>query len=258
MAPDSRSSDPATPARPLVIELVGLPGSGKSTVTGHLLDSGRFAGLAVGHRRLLGRGRRNRLAHLGSKARFHMRHRQCLFAALQFGLATCATSWTALRHAIGLASWSHGLQVARQRRFDLLVLDHGPVQESWSVAVSGDRLQREPATAALRVILGGADVDFAFVWLDVSIEVAVERLRGRRNGRSRFDRMDEREGSRLLGARRDDLARLFRDAANSTSEPTCRLNAGQPIPILSSAVSDFIEQRMSLNPRAAGRAGALR
>ena len=237
--PTATRSDP--PARPLVVEFVGLPGAGKTTVSRRVVAQQRWEGRVCGHRRQLGRGHSSRLVHYASKAAFHVRHRQHLPAALQVGLTVRPRSLSSALHAVALASWAYGLRVARERQLELLILDQGPLQEAWSVIVAGEHWDRRAMCRVLGGILVGSGLPFAFVHLHVDVELAIDRIRQRSFGGSRFDSMSDVEAKRVLTAHRADLEVLIGDAAAITGAAARTIDGSLPLDTLCAAVAEFID-----------------
>lgn len=229
------------PAQPLVVEFVGLPGAGKTTVSRRIVAQQQWDGRVCGHRRQLGRGHSSRLAYYARKAAFHVRHRQHLPAALRAGLTVHPRSLASALHAVALASWAHGLSVARERQLELLILDQGPLQEAWSVIVAGELWDRPAMSRVLGGILVGSELPFAFVHLHVDVDVAIDRIRQRTCRGSRFDSMSDVEATRILSAHRADLEVLVGDVAAITGAAACTVDGSLPVDTLCSAVTGFID-----------------
>jgi thymidylate kinase len=148
----------------LLVEFVGLPGAGKTTVAGHFPKDWLQRGQVMGAR-----------------------------VPVSWRLGLCRASWRFFlslrpRHGNGMRKlWRLADQLIYYTN-DLgrpLVLDQGVVQKIWSILVSRQDFDRRELE---RIVLFLAPVAPQFiVWIKTPVEDAVQRIAARTHGRSRFD-----------------------------------------------------------------------
>jgi hypothetical protein len=178
--------------RPLVVELAGPAGAGKTTLARALVvDSpATTTGVQVGPLSLA--------AGLGSAV-------PRLAAAR---LSAPGRWWTRdeLRSLAYLRAWRHavGDGDGDGDGVGLLVLDHGPVFRLASLAAFGPPMAASPAFAALRAGLAEdwGRLLHAVVWLDAPDEVLLRRIDGRTQ-QHRIQHVDHTEGARFLARYRE-------------------------------------------------------
>jgi hypothetical protein len=227
--------------RPLVCELVGLPGAGKTSAAARIVQQMRAGGCSCGDRPSLGRGRRSRALSQIRKAEFHLTHPRHLAAALRFGLSVHPLNIASVSRAYRVSNWAYGLSRARNRGFERVILDQGIVQELWSVTLTGSRWSPRALDAVLRGILAGTDVSLALVYLDIGIDEASDRLRRRPVTTSRFDRMELSEARALLSSREAGLKELFQRAVALTGAPWCRVDGERALEDVCAQVTAFVD-----------------
>jgi thymidylate kinase len=228
-------------AGPLVCELVGLPGAGKSTAAARIVQHLRAAGYACGDRRSLARDARSGATSRLRQAGFQVTHPYPLAAALRLGLSVRPLTIASVSRALGASSWAYGLSRLRQGGLERVVLDQGVVQELWSVTLTGKRWSPAAMDAVLRGVFGALFVPPALVYLDVGIDEAAARLRQRPNGSSRFDRMEPAEVRRLLSEREARLRQIFERAVTLTGARWCRIDGGRALDDVCADVMAFLD-----------------
>jgi thymidylate kinase len=232
---------PPSLGRPLLCELVGLPGSGKTTAAAHIVQAMRSEGWSCGDRSSLRSGSRSRALSRVRRIEFHLRNPSHLAAALRFGSSVRPMNIASLTRAYRVSNWAYGISPAQTRGWDRIVLDQGVLQELWSVTISGTRWSAAALDAILRTVLRDADISLALVYLDVSPEVAFERLRRRAPTSSRFDHMAPIEARALLSRHADDLRELFEHTVRLTGVPSLRVNGERVLDRIRADVTAFVD-----------------
>lgn len=180
IAEDGLSRNP-----PLVVELFGQPGAGKSTVARAAAEN-----LHAQTRANLGAlwKQRHILANLllVGRALFDA---SCLAQAA--ALARKARLWRAdsLSRLLRLVIKSHWLR----RQSGILLLEEGHLQDLWSIFYSAGRVDVDPHLISPLIACLYRGLDARVVFLDVSADELVDRIQGRSRGRSRLDRLAEEE-----------------------------------------------------------------
>lgn len=207
---------------PLVIELLGQPGSGKSTIvraSAEGLDLTTRAGLATAWRQL------PLLAKSGAFART-MGDGACLIAAIRLVASARLFDRNSLARLLRLLVKGHWLRAQRMP----LLLEEGHLQDLWSILYSAGRTNVDPTLLAplIRCLYRG--VDARIMLLELDTDQAVDRIRARRDGRSRFDRLAEYQ-LRTQWAATSQLPHQLADAARLAGLAVDRLDASLPVEV---------------------------
>lgn len=184
--------------RPLVIELCGLPGAGKTTVAGDLVDCLADHGVAA---RVVDRHLSadvSRALRLARKATTLAR----VVAAdpgREVAAARLLGSGQSNRRdtiALPVQWWVAKDVLARSRLLTgVAVAEEGLVQALWSAGLR----RRHGAADELAGLARTAAAPDVVVHLDVPVQVALHRLRSRRSRHSRVQRLEEHEQVAALG-----------------------------------------------------------
>ncbi|HUQ35390.1 MAG TPA: hypothetical protein VM144_03340 [Aestuariivirga sp.] len=161
---------------PLVIELVGLPGSGKSSIA-----------RAV-QARHLGRGELSIL-----EARLQWPVIQLLVAALNLALSARPFSITRIARAFKLVGF---LRYYRRHRNLPIIMDQGLAQKLWSMLAETQDFSLPLLTTTIRRLAPFAADHL--IWVETPAYVATDRIVGRTGGNSRFDGLPRDETAARL------------------------------------------------------------
>ena len=231
-------------SRPVVVEFVGLPGAGKSALAARLLEELTARGYDCSGRELL------RAEAGGSKLRYWFGHLGILRSTALAVLAVSASGPEAQRHAARLGRWASGFERLTRAGHEIVVLDQGVVQQAWSAlfrAPSG----RSHLLQLLDLILRDAAPRLVFVYCDVLLDVALQRIASRPQGKSTFDGMDQGQARRLLATHARDLRELFAHSVAALQAPHLTVDTGR---VLAESCRPVIELVESLVPSGARRA----
>jgi thymidylate kinase len=237
-------------SRPVVVEFVGLPGAGKSTLAARLLEELTTRGYDCVGRELLRAEAGGSPAVRWKRLRFWLGHVGILRSTTLAVLAVGAGGPEAQRHAARLGRWASGFERLNHAGHEIVLLDQGVVQQAWSSlfrAAAG----RSRLLQLLDLILRDAAPRLAFVYCDVPLDVALQRIAARPGGRSAFDGMDQAQARRLLASHGSDLRELFAHSVETLNAPHLTVDTGKDLAGLSRSVSDFV---ISLVPAGAERA----
>ena len=197
---------PEAPNRPVIIELAGLPGAGKSSLC---------AGLAVSHLE-----RRDIAMTRVKPGRDLWRFAG---AALRLCFTTRPLSLNRLGRAFEIVT------VMRYYRRDHrlpVVIDQGLAQKLWSMLIES-RTHSEPALAAAVAALKPFAPD-VLVWIEVSPEMASRRIAARPDGKSRFDALNPPDIARRLEPLRALYETILDLFARHTAARIVRLDGTAP------------------------------
>ena len=237
----ANDSPPLSPPRPLILELVGLPGAGKTSVAEQLIPLLRSRGIACADRQLVFPGSPSRPVRYVKLAAFAARHPRILLSSLAYALAVLPVTSERMRSALTLMIWTHRLKMSRTRRFSLVLLHEGLVHNAWCVLLRGKLWSIHAQRAALRSALSCVGLPFAFVYLDVALDVAIERVSGR-STTPLFNMNNREESERLLATHGPLLNGIFRHAVEVTGAPYLRVDAGRPLQEVCAEVLSFVDR----------------
>lgn len=237
-------------APPLVVEFVGLPGAGKTTIAHQVIEELTTRGTRCFAYSTAGspEGREKRSGGLLSKLRTLGR---LVSSCLTYPrLALHALIYTVRVNPFGLLSFRRLLTFLIRFRYvkevmagdyDVLVLDQGPIQNLWSIATTGRR--RGHVEDLGRVV--GDVLDEArplVVLVAVEPDLAFERVAGRSTMRSRFDRMPPSEAKALLTRHAALFGQLVELADGFASTGFVRVDGRDPVQTNVSQIVSFIER----------------
>lgn len=225
----------------VVLEFVGLPGAGKSTVAGLLEQAFESRGWSYANREMIARMKASRAERYGRLLDFFLRHPDELRAGLRLGLAVSPVSTVRLAQALKYVSvWSYRLAEARRQGYELVILDQGVIQDAWSLLLRGPWRDEMVHGLVSRTILRSG-LSHALVYFDVPVEHAVRRIVERPTSESRFDLLDPADAARQLAAQGDRLEQLFTRVAERTGVRYCRVDASQSPTSLCGEIEAFLE-----------------
>jgi len=150
-------------------------------------------------------------------------------AVTLFALTVRPFTGGALQHAFRVSHWSYRMHRTCAEPHDVVILDQGVVQDTWSMLIGGNRWNQRAAESALRSVLGMAGPPRAFAYFTVDVATAVARIRRRPATTSRFDGMSDVAVTQLLTAHQSHLERLFACALQATGAPCYRVDACRPL-----------------------------
>jgi thymidylate kinase len=123
------------------------------------------------------------------------------------------------------------------------------VQQAWSALIRAPT-GRSQLLQLLDLILRDAAPRLVFVYCDVLLDVALQRIAARPEGKSTFDGMPQSEARQLLATHAKDLRELFAHSVAALQAPHLTVDTGRPLADSSRAVLELME---SLVPAGAGR-----
>lgn len=189
---------------PLIIEFVGLPGAGKTTVLHQVIPPLQAEGLSIVHRDQILQSWQNHHWAQRTVKLIPQTHNQwsILFQSLSFAAQVKPTTLQSFSKATKIFSnakrldavYNQALQVTKSnlplaphRNRQIVLLDQGLLQEIWSVGITG----HPPTSTSLRQVLAPLVKmrSLAIVYFKIDVETALQRIQSRSTASSRFDQM---------------------------------------------------------------------
>lgn len=139
-------------------------------------------------------------------------------------------------------------QAHHASRSEVLLFEQGLVQLLGSLALPGnERSPPNPERLVAQILPGWID---GLIWFENAEAVALDRLRERSHGRSRFDSWSDNEAMKNLRIMRIVLERAVQ-TAEDVGIPVLRLDPRQPLEINRAQVADWLPKLKQRRPVAA-------
>lgn len=226
---------------PFVLEFIGLPGAGKTAVAARLISELRARGITYVERRSPRRPSERTMVRRIRRAGALVRERRFMLAALRFAASVRPVSVGRLVRALRLTGWARQFRSYATSGVEVIVLDQGPLQDVWSLTVPSRRWNESAMQATVRRLLHTPRMARAFVYVDVDVETAAERLRRRRGSRSRFDRLSPAQMRAWLDTYERALTSVFEYAGQVIQAPCLRVDGTLPIDEAGRTVARFLD-----------------
>lgn len=184
---------------------------------------------------------KNRAGHYARFAAHAVSRGGHLPAALRLAASVRPFTATRLRFATRLAVWPFHLALAQERDYNPLVLDQGPLQVTWCVLLEGTLRDETLLQDAVSKLIASAGFSFVLVYVDVTPEVAADRIEARgpmfrpfHKGRSR--------NVELLRRYRRQLERVLEVAEASSGTPALRVDGSRPLDENTARIEAFVDR----------------
>lgn len=226
---------------PVVLEFVGLPGAGKTTLARRVAERLEAEGRSC-HAPRFGRPasvRRSRLERALQLTSTYATMGGLSVEVLRFGLAIRPLRPGRVRWLRELLDSVQSI-VAAESGSDFVLLDQGFLQAAWSATVHGT-LPSPPVIERL-VRRAAAFHGYRVIYIHLVVEsgTALDRIAGRQGGRSRFDRIPRSDAADLLAELRGRLDGIVGCAARATTSPVLRLDGRASVEELTDTVVEFL------------------
>ncbi|MBD2359253.1 AAA family ATPase [Tolypothrix sp. FACHB-123] len=184
---------------PIVLEFIGLPGAGKTTVFQQVVAQLKQQGVSVAAGDQILRDWKHqplwqRLWKLIPQTQNQWR---ILWQSLLLATQVKPTNWLSFSKAIKTyANLKRIDAIAQSQKEQLILLDQGLLQEIWSIGITGTTPDLEDIRQELGLIFSQRSI--AIVDFQINVETAIHRIKNRPTDQSRFDLMSQEAALQLL------------------------------------------------------------
>lgn len=209
----------------IIVEFVGLPGSGKTTITKEICSLLKNESYSVYTRGVFN-------SYWDTIDKIERRKRYIHFIVNNIRLSIELVIYLMLLKPIRIETFDFGYQFyrivykmyeaiknAKREGFDFIVYDQGLLQALWSIHVSGTPRREESLKKWIKRIcdMTFKDENYFIIFLKDNHDVVIERIKKRHTMESRFDLMDQNTAGLKLKLTEKNLALIVETALKSKS-----------------------------------------
>ena len=224
-----------------VIEFLGLPGAGKTSLVQQVLRRRQADGRIRGRGDFIGRHGRGRTEHYARLAAFTVTRPRHLLSAMRLAAKVTPTRTRRWWFAANLATWPYHFSLMHRYNCETLVLDQGPLQSTWCVLLDGELREEGALRAAVQDVLADKRFTFALVYVDIAPELAADRIAARGPMEPPFHR-GRAETLRLLVAHRQHLQQIVEIAEEHAGIPVLRVDGNTQLELNAARIAAFVDR----------------
>lgn len=230
---------------PLIVEFVGLPGAGKTTVAYKVAEK-----LCSQEVHIISRSeiisqwhQINGLRKIFRLFPLDANHWQVLTHALKLSLQVAPTTWWSIIQAAKVFSnVKRNDDVVQDRNYQVLLLDQGPLQEVWSILLKGELSQKKLLEKAVSPIFKERRI--SVVHSKVAMKTALGRIQGRpRKLECPFDQMEKDKAYTSLLQYSPYLQEIV-TYAQASGAPVLEVDSASPVEQQATEISNWIIQQL--------------
>lgn len=235
---------------PIVVEFIGLPGAGKTTIAQNAIENLTAAGYRCFGLSTLDRPESSEKAKGGLISKLRMlkqfaiaclMYRHIAIYAFLYTMQVRPLSYINLRRFLVLLARLDFMTTLMDRDYDFIILDQGLLQYIWSIAVTGEGPKNDKYLArVLKSILD--EISLFVIMVDVETDLAIERIVSRPTMRSRFDHMPASKAQAILSRHKEIFSQIVDSANTFRDTGYLNVNGSQPIKQNVGLIVPFIEQ----------------
>ncbi|QIR39857.1 AAA family ATPase [Tolypothrix sp. PCC 7910] len=228
----------ANGGQPLILEFVGLPGAGKTTVCREVASRLKNQGLSlIGGDEILQQWKQQNTWQKLIKLIPQTQNQwqillYSLFLASQVkptnkqSFSKAAKIFANVKRLDAIARSAAPRAIAHHQDSQIILLDQGLLQEIWSVGITGTTPSGENIKQELALLFNQRPMAIAYFQIDV--DTALERIQNRPTAESRFDRMHPEAAQQLLSKYVAYMQEIV-NCAQTFSIPILEIDSSLPI-----------------------------
>ncbi|MGL5794852.1 MAG: hypothetical protein ACRC06_10680 [Waterburya sp.] len=230
---------------PLIVEFVGLPGAGKTTISQQVVSQLRDRGLQIVFRSeiLEQWQRKNFLQKAIQLFPKNLNHWHILINSLVLAWQVKPINWHSFAKAVKIfTNVKRNDAVAHVNHCDIILLDQGLLQETWSVGITGNSPQTKYLQQGITPIFRNRAT--LIIYCRVNVSTALKRIQNRQTMNSRFDRMDSKQAYSTMEKYASYLEEII-SCARACHVPILALDSSQTIKSQSQKIIDLLSNLSS-------------
>jgi thymidylate kinase len=233
---------------PIVLEFIGLPGAGKTTVFHQVVSRLKEQGVTVAAGDEILRDWKNqqlwqRLWKLIPQTENQW---QILLHSLFLATQVKPTNWLSFSKAIKTyANLKRIDAIAQTQNDQLILLDQGLLQEIWSIGITGTTPSLEDIRQELELIFSQRPI--AIVDFQINVETAIYRIQNRPTDQSRFDLIPPEVAQQLLSQYAPYLQDII-NCAQTFNIPVLSIDSSLSVDEKTQKILSWINNSLIQNP----------
>lgn len=230
--------------QPLLIELVGLPGAGKTTVEHKLIEELKQQNIKY----IATPGLRKKCRQdIPSYKKFWefsiilLKNFDLVIYLFIFALYIKPLNIESFRLVKQFFFTLQLINYKNKSMYDVMILDQGLINNIWSIIISGNSFNSKVLCTIIRKLIDRKAME-RFIFMEIDVETAVERIENRVTTDSRFDRMDNESIKRVLYKSKGFMNEIIKLTSESEKVDILEINAEDEITYKIKYIADWIQE----------------
>ena len=230
--------------KPLIVELVGLPGAGKTTISKQIALKLREQNLQIVSRdEILRRWQQENVFQKAIQLLpNNLNYWEILINSLAFSLQVKPINQQSFSRATKIfTNLRRNDLVTRSKDCEIILLDQGVLQEIWSASITGSPPHTKYLKREMTPLFHNRSM--AIIYCQIDIDSSLHRIQNRTTMKSRFDLMDSTTAYSLLKKYSSYLQEIV-NCARTCEIPILELDSSQTIESQSKKAVNWITNQL--------------
>ncbi|QQK80445.1 AAA family ATPase [Salicibibacter cibi] len=217
---------------PHIYEFIGMPGSGKTTVAGHVINHLKADGYSVPSIKEIIKVRTFKLNRPSQLIKYISFFFFCLvnvllfYKVLTFSSSVKPRNTESYIYSIVLMRHLYYIRTLKKKNYDIIIMDEGTLQYVWSIVLSGDSFSKARLTKLVRALSKKNDVNLLFMSFDA--KSAADRVKKRNLKSGRINLLSSQKLESLLTYHQKSMD-IILENINQIKPSLKRIKGGKPI-----------------------------
>lgn len=232
--------------KPILIELAGLPGAGKTTVEHKLVEKLKQENINyIDIQGLRGKCRRNLPKHkkYWGYLLVLLRNLDLVLYLYIFAFYIRPLNKDSFLLVKQFFFTLQLINYKKRNMYDVIILDQGIVNNIWSIIISGDRFNSKLLRTIIQKAMDKKAIE-RLVFMKIDIKTAAKRIMNRETKNSRLDRMDNNSIERVLYKNSGFMDQIIMEASQGEEVNILEINAEEEITCKVKAIANWIKEAM--------------